>query len=179
MARHGTELEAIERPALAIVHHVPGRLRLRLPNVPALEALARELTAVPGIVDCAWSARTGSLRIHYDRVAITSETIVEWVASRAAVAVSEPDRAPATPPVKPGERPAFAIAVQTTMAELNQRVRRGTGGALDLPGLLVVSLVVWAAGELVRGRLAPLAWSTALWYAHGLFHDYNVSSDRE
>ena len=36
----------------------------------------------------------------------------------------------------------------------------------------VESLTLWAARELLRGRTAPLAWSSALWYAHGLFRDY-------
>jgi Heavy metal associated domain 2 len=176
MARQRNDLGAVERPAVSIVHDIPGRLRLRLPNVPAVEDLVRELTAVPGIVECAWSPRTGSLRIHYDRAVITPGTIVEWVASRAAVAGPEPERAPA--PAAASTRASFGTAVKTAMTEVNQRVSRVTGGTFDLPGLLVVSLVVWAAREIVRGRVAPLAWSTALWYANGLFHDYHIGPDR-
>jgi len=47
-----------------------------------------------------------------------------------------------------------------------------SGGALTLGMLVPAVLTLWAARELLRGRAAPLAWSSALWYAHGLFRDY-------
>ena len=180
MARYGSGPGTVERPAISIVHDIPGRLRLRLASVPGLEDLARELTAgaVPGVVDCVWSPRTGSLRIHYDRAALTAEPIVDWVARRAAADKPEPERVPSRSPVS-GPRATFATALRATMVELNRRVTRVTGGTLDLSGVFVASLLVWAAREMVRGRMVPLAWSTALWYAHGLFHDYHVTADEE
>jgi hypothetical protein len=55
-------------------------------------------------------------------------------------------------------------------------VTRGSGGLLTLGALIPLALTAWAAREVLRGRTGPLAWSTALWYAHGLFRDYNVSA---
>ena len=37
----------------------------------------------------------------------------------------------------------------------------------------------WALIEVVRGRTGPLAWSTALWYAHGLYRDYSLPPTRD
>ena len=51
---------------------------------------------------------------------------------------------------------------------------RSRGDAVGLGSLVPVALTVWAARELLLGRAGPLAWSTALWYAHGLFRDYNT-----
>jgi hypothetical protein len=39
-----------------------------------------------------------------------------------------------------------------------------------------LALTIWAGREILRGHAAPLAWSSALWYAHGLFRDYSVPS---
>jgi hypothetical protein len=50
---------------------------------------------------------------------------------------------------------------------------------MGLGGLLPLALGGWAVAELVRGRTGPLAWSTALWYAHGLYRDYSIPPSRD
>jgi len=60
------------------------------------------------------------------------------------------------------------------MSELNSSVDHLTGGVLDLRTLAPLALVAWALLEIVRGKAGPLAWSAALWYAHGLFRDYTL-----
>ena len=69
-----------------------------------------------------------------------------------------------------------AAAVTSLAQDVNARVTRASGGLVTLGALVPLALTVWAAGEVLRGRTGPLAWSTALWYAHGLFRDYNPSS---
>jgi hypothetical protein len=64
--------------------------------------------------------------------------------------------------------------VAQSVSELNAGVGRVTGGVLDLRTLLPLALAAWGLGEIVRGRAGAMAWSTALWYAHGLFRDYNL-----
>jgi hypothetical protein len=66
-------------------------------------------------------------------------------------------------------------ALVETFGDLNKRLERATHGTVGLQGLIPVALVGWAAVEVLRGRVTPLTWSTALWYAHGLFRDYNVT----
>jgi hypothetical protein len=60
------------------------------------------------------------------------------------------------------------------VSTLNARVARATGGRLDLAVLVPMALTAWAVRELLRAHVAPLAWSSALWYAHGLFRDYTL-----
>jgi len=60
------------------------------------------------------------------------------------------------------------------MAELDAALARATGGLVDVRLLFPLGLFAWAAVELSRGAVARLAWSSALWYAHGLFRDYNL-----
>ncbi len=57
---------------------------------------------------------------------------------------------------------------------MDRRVRRATRDMIGLGGVVPAALAIWAVRELMLGRTAPLAWSTALWYAHGLFRDYNT-----
>jgi len=47
----------------------------------------------------------------------------------------------------------------------------------DLPIVLSVGLVLWAGRQLLRGPITPLAWTSALWYAHGLFRDYHATRE--
>ena len=65
------------------------------------------------------------------------------------------------------------------LGEVDQRVQRTTRGLVGLGTLLPVVLATWALAEVVRGRAAPLSWSSALWYAHGLFRDYQVPAARD
>ena len=62
---------------------------------------------------------------------------------------------------------------------VDQRVQQTTRGALGLAGRAPPPSTSWALGELVRGRTGPLAWSTALWYAHGLYRDYSLPPTRD
>ncbi len=73
----------------------------------------------------------------------------------------------------------LALGVQEAFAELDHRVQGATRGLLGLAGLVPLALTGWALREILRGRTAPLAWSTALWYAHGLFRDYTAPVARE
>jgi hypothetical protein len=75
------------------------------------------------------------------------------------------------------DEPGAALAAGLAEAGrvLDDRVQRATRGTVGLAGLLPLALAGWAVAELVRGRTGPLAWSSALWYAHGLYRDYSVS----
>jgi len=69
--------------------------------------------------------------------------------------------------------------VRDAARDLDHRVRRVTRGVVGLGGLMPTLLVFWAVGEVVRGRVRPLAWTSALWYAHGLFRDYAVEKPQD
>jgi hypothetical protein len=159
---------------LVVAHDIPGRLRLRLPPAARTENLQEALARLPGVLDCAWSARTRSLLVRYHPGAIRPAAIVDAVRAHAGVAAEASLASLGAAVASP--RAGLAEAVRETFAELNGSVVRVTGGGLDLGTLVPLLLAVWAGVEIVRGRVVPLAWSTALWYAHGLFRDYNVDS---
>ena len=72
----------------------------------------------------------------------------------------------------------FAAGVTETFAELDRRVQRTTRGLLGLGVLAPLALAGWAVREIALGRATPLRWSSAVWYAHGLFRDYGGTPRR-
>jgi hypothetical protein len=158
-------------PTLTIAHDIPGRLRLRLPAGARTEGLAEAIDRLPGVRETLWSPRTRSLLVRYEPNALSAPDLTRAAAAHAAVAPPEPDDAPRR--AQPDSRSPVALAVTDAVGELNQRVSRLTHGRLDLAILVPLGLALWALRDMTRGPIAPLAWSSALWYAHGLFRDYN------
>jgi hypothetical protein len=165
--------------ALQIAHDIPGRLRLRFPASEPTETLPAALAAEPGVIGSTWSPRTRSLLVLYDPQQTNRDAIVEAVARSSGLdrPPHSADNGHALAQLEPGG--AVALGVRELCTELDHRVQRATRGVVGLGGLLPVALTVWAFAEILRGRAAPLVWSSALWYAHGLFRDYQVPSARD
>jgi hypothetical protein len=159
--------------AVSIVHDIPGRLRLRLPPGAGIAGLRDVIDRLNGAQSSVWSPRTRSLLIRYDASVLTPDEITRTVAEHADLDVPRPNDAshPAD-----GRLPV-AAAVVGAFRDLNERVARGTRGRLDLPIVLSVGLAFWAGRQLLRGPITPLAWTSAIWYAHGLFRDYHATRE--
>lgn len=161
---------------LLIVHDIPGRIRLRVPPGATVEGLAEAVAARPGVTSATWSPRTRSLLVLYDAASTPGADVVDSVARHTGVDAPRNGAASrdATAPITAGA--AFGGGVREAFGELDHRVHRVTRGVVGLRALVPLTLAVWAVGEIVRGRTSPLPWSTALWYAHGLFRDYDLPS---
>jgi hypothetical protein len=158
----------MDRPQLAILHDIPGRLRIRLPAGARTEGVVDAVTRLRGVAGCRWSPRTRSLLAFYRPGDVAVEDLVESIASHADV-----DLAPRHSAADNGRTPVAGAVIETVGA-LNRRFVRATGGALSLGLLVPLALTLWALRDATRGPMRPLPWSTALWYAHGLFRDYNL-----
>lgn len=162
---------------LRVVHSSPGRLRVRIPPAVPAEDLAAAVLQEDGVVGSRWSARTRSLLVLYRPAAAAADTLTDTVA-RLTGTRREPGsnvRAPIS--VEPG--PTLPGGLRDAARLVDQRVQQTTRGALGLAGLVPAALIGWALVEVVRGRTGPLAWSTALWYAHGLYRDYSLPPTRD
>jgi hypothetical protein len=153
--------------ALEVVHRIPGRLRVRVPSAADGAQLRDVVAALPGVSSATWSPLTRGLLVLYDPERADDTTIVGALARHADVEVQLP-----TEPVTNGARPTLVGTTTSLVGAIDARVSGATRGVLGLGVLIPAVLTLWAARELLRGRGAPLAWSTALWYAHGLFRDY-------
>jgi len=152
---------------VSVVHHIAGRLRVRIPQGARAGGLVEAVTALPGVRSATWSPRTRGLLVVYDRGTTDARAILDVVAQHSGVDASVPSDAPGA------TRPTLAATVTAVASQVDARVNHATGGLVGLSALLPLALIAWAAREVLRGRAAPLAWTSALWYAHGLFRDYS------
>jgi Heavy metal associated domain 2 len=160
--------------ALGIVHDIPGRLRLRLPPGAGAAGLTDVLDRIPGAQGTVWSPRTRSLLVHYDPGVLNAADIARAVAEHADLTLH--DDLPGA--AASGSRPPVAAALSDALGDINARVAHRTRGRMDLPLLLSVGLLFWAGRQLLRGPVTALSWTSALWYAHGLFRDYHGPRER-
>ena len=159
---------------LHIVHRIPGRLRVRVPATADAGGLSEAVAALPGVTSAAWSSVTRGLLVLYEPERVDESAIVTSIARHADVPVASPDEA-----TEPAEPRTPAATLTALFKAIDARVTAATGGAVGLAVLVPAALTVWAARELLRGRGAPLAWSSALWYAHGLFRDYALPTHED
>ena len=162
---------------LLVAHDIPGRLRLRLPAAAATGDLCGAMLREAGVVGCRWSERTRSLLVLYRPEAVDASTLADAVARHTGTEREADAVGPGPPPGEPGA--ALAAGLRDAARVVDERVQRVTRGTVGLGSLLPVALMGWALAEVVRGRTGPLAWSTALWYAHGLYRDYSAPTTHD
>jgi hypothetical protein len=154
---------------VSVVHQVRGRLRVRVPTTARVDGLVEAVLAIPGVRAASWSPRTRGLLVLHEG---DTAAIVEIVARHAGLErVADRPSPPAS-----AARPTLAAVTGSVFGEIDARVTRATRGLVTLASLVPLALTIWAGREILRGHAAPLAWSSALWYAHGLFRDYSVPS---
>jgi hypothetical protein len=167
--------------ALRVVHEMRGRLRVRVPPDVDLPGLAEAVSSEPGVLSATCSPRTRGLLVVYEPETQSAAALKDAIARHGGVELSH--AAPPVPSALESTRhargSALHAAVRDGVSELDQRVQRATRGLMGLSGLLPLALSTWAVGQIVRGRANPLAWSSALWYAHSLFRDYSPPAPRE
>ena len=127
------------------------------------------LRSVPGVRTVDGSGLTGSVRIEYDPFRLAESALVDVLRELdRRLDVGGRDRPTAIEPtarLDASSTPLIRLAGATTVLAL------AATEVVSWP--LLTALILAADGPtLLRGRTGPIAWSTALWYAHGLFRDY-------
>ena len=167
---------ADQRSALRVVHATSGRLRMRGPVRVVNEQLADSVRNLEGVKACHYSPQARSLLVLFEPDTITARSVVEAAARHAGVDDSQVVGLTREPEGRSSDgngQSTFIAGITGAFGAFDEQVRRATRGVAGLGAVLPVALTVWAVREIALGRAAPLAWSSALWYAHGLFRDYN------
>ena len=161
------------RPIGRVVHHLPGRVRVKLdkreltPDV--LARIEQTLASVPGIHECTANPRTGSLLVRYDADSVDLAELVRL--SDAADVVATDARARQAwsddRDGKPEHWSTWAHAIHTRFAALDRRLRVASGDRFDLKMVMPMAFGVLAIRQVVTqaGSLAPIPWYVLLWYA--------------
>lgn len=150
-------------PRGQVVHALPGRLRLRIPehrNEPDyFAALEEQLGGCPGVTALRSNHRTGSVLVHHDP-GHDMDAILRWAAEHGLF----------TTEGQPAPSPTLRAVAQRGLARLDLRLLDQSGGTTDTPSLLMVVLLVLTLVQAARGQVLGSA-STMLWYAFTLMRD--------
>jgi hypothetical protein len=152
---------------LAIVHHHPGRLRVRAEALedesPAAAAAIEALQGVPGVTRVDHNAQTGSLLVEYEPGLAEPDAIVERIA-HAANLVSPFDPRARLPPTQP------ANTVIGGTQKMNLVAFELTGKRADLRTIVPAALAGAAAYSFAFGRGPRLPrWDNLLYWSYSIF----------
>jgi hypothetical protein len=152
---------------LELVHHHPGRLRVRAEVLRDDAELAARVTGalegMPGITRVTHSARTGSVLVEYEPGLVEPDAIAERIAEAAQLISPFDPRA-----AKPVFKPATALIDGTR--GLNAIAEELTGGRVDLRSIVPAALAGAAAYSFAFGKGPRLPrWDNLLWWSYSVF----------
>lgn len=147
-------------PSAHIVHRLPERLRIRIPEKRHddgyFASLADTFSTLPGIKGVQANALTASLLLHHH--AISPERLTEFAERRALFRVVAPR----------SDARHLSARLSAGLQELDDRIRVYSDGWVDFWGAVFLLLAGVSVIQLAKGNvLAPA--STLLWYALGTF----------
>jgi hypothetical protein len=135
------------------LHHVPGRLRIRLAllkgHARAIVPLHCELLAIPGVRSASVNAHSGSVTIFYDRARFETEAL--WSTLRR-LGYLEPEPQSAAAPAR--ATPARAVATEGSPAGALPKSSFPTGALASAAAGAIAEAV---AGEVVKHVLGRSA----------------------
>jgi hypothetical protein len=158
----------VMREALELVHHHPGRLRVRADVFRAGGSIGedvREATlGIPGVTRFEHNVRTGSILIQYEPGLAEPDAILLQVARAAGIAPCADDALART------KAPAL-IAIDA-MHELNAIASELTGHKADLRALVPAGLAALSAYSWITSKEPRIPrWDNLLWWSYSVFVD--------
>lgn len=138
-----------------IVHQLPGRLRLRVPqrrgDATYFGTLEHSLSRCPGVQSLEVNPRTGSVLLYHD---VEAEAIAEYGRANELFTVGE----------RGGQRAQPTARTVDVFRALDSRLQQETAGAWDLRELAFVFLSASGLVQTARRNVWP-AGVSLLWYA--------------
>jgi hypothetical protein len=172
------------RPAAYIAHHIPGRIRIRIPaakrNSQLLSQVGEKLAKVSGVESVESSALTGSVLIRYDPE--LHGKLVRILNGPGESAMPFELTAQKAPPARPRARSRrrksrrrshVAEAVSDLFTEFDDAIRDATDNELDLKVLLPVVAAAFGLWVLPRAASTPL-WLTLMIFSFHSFMSLNA-----
>jgi hypothetical protein len=147
-------------PDAHVSHGMSCRLRIKIPSkrgdVSYFSALRERLSGCPGVEEIKANPRTASALISYE---CETKTLAKFARENGLFVLKR--RTPG--------RKSFFSNVSDTFEGYNKDLMKMTGGEVDIPSLVFLSLVISGIWQIARGNLAMPAWYTAFYYALGVF----------
>lgn len=147
-------------PEAHIAHISPRRIRLRIPckkgNVNFFGDLSVHLAQCPGVSDVEVNWRTGSALL---LTASPLSMVVKYGMTHGLFRLKPP-----TPVHK-----SLVLNVTEAFKAYDRSLRNFTGGEIDIPSVIFLSLLISGVIQIARGNFVMPAWYTAFYYALGIF----------
>lgn len=154
-----------------VVHHTRNRLRIRIDSCRGdyqfFDALKTGLEKDCQCNSVVTNPITGSVLIVGEKIGLSE--VVEYGKDKKLFALSPPKTHPQI----------TAASIARPISKASENIREFTGGQIDLPGALFLSLLVFGAYEVLRGNVKAPPWYTAFWYAFGLFTKSIIDQTKE
>jgi hypothetical protein len=157
-------------------HHLPGRLRLRIPAAKGEEGELRELSSAiaraPGISQVEYNPITASILIQYSLEYYKTLQSLESGLGASAVPItvnsSQPAQYRSHPRHHGGGRSVAARRVDAFFKQLDHEIRTATDNEVDLKFILPFAVAVLGLLALRHSSVTPL-WLTLLIFAFNSF----------
>ncbi len=157
-----------ERPTAYVVHAIPGRVRVRVPDrkgdAAFFDSIASRLAELPLVTSVTTNPVTGSVLVRF-----TGD--IEALAMRAMMLLDQVQLELSPTPAQP-----VLKRLRDELAGFDATVRELTGGEMDTHAMAFAGMLALSAVQLFRGNiLAPAA--TMLWYAADLARQWRPPDD--
>ncbi len=153
-----TRMEAEMRAGAHVVHHIPGRVRLRVPakrhDRRFFSEVKAQLEQVPQVRAVAVNHTSASVLVKYEGEILDLLLAASQVGLEAMMEI-EPDLPPLVP---------VADRLLGRLGDLDERIVRATGGGADGRSVVLIALLLAAGVQLLRGQIVGPA-VPLLWYA--------------
>jgi len=158
------------RESLELVHHHPGRLRVRAEVFRGEAELAGHVRdaviSLRGVTRCDHSARTGSLLIEYEPGLGEPDVILDAVATAAGICPVPEDAL--------ARSRAPALLAVGAVQELNAIAGELTGHRADLRSLVPAGLAALSAYSFITSSEHRLPrWDNLLWWSYSIFLNHH------
>jgi hypothetical protein len=155
-------------PEAYVSHRAPRRLRIRIPskkgNSSLFSTLLDRLAECPDIEEVKANPQIGSALIMGDA------KVVADFAKKNELFHLKPVRRP---------RKTFFADVAHTFRMYDKNLKKVSGGELDIPSLVFLSLLISGIWQIAKGNIGMPAWYTAFYYALGVFTHTQVDEPDE
>ena len=143
-----------------VSHLTPGRMRIKIlskkGDTTFFSSLAERLSGCTGIDRVEANALTGSvLFIH----TVETEVIAGYGDANHFFRLVK----------KQPLQPTISRRISETFKTMNKEVTDFTGGEIDIPGAVFLSLLAMGIYQISRGNFGAIPWYTAFWYAMNIF----------
>lgn len=166
-------MSSSEREPLRLVHHHPGRVRVRasvfLGAVDVFERVRDALADMPGVVEVTHGAASGSVLVSYEPGQGDLDAILDriaWAANLGDVVDEVTARQHRADPAE-----GVARAVRSLDEAVRSLGHPRVGLGLLVPAALAATAVVSVAVS-PRKELIP-RWDNLLWWSYSIFRDWN------